>query len=203
MPVGDDGTIVGLVSAGITTANVGGAANRQMPLVLRPPQRRASPWPPRAPRWSAGGLLRQTHGLGPREMTRMYEHHDAVLHAVREGVLIVGVEGTLLLANDEAHRLLDLPADAEGRHVRDLGLPPDTAGLLASGGVATDEVHLVKDRLLAINQRTTDSQGGPPGTVATLATPRSCARSPAAQRRHGSASTCCTTPGWRSEPAWT
>ena len=34
--------------------------------------------------------------------------------------------------------------------------------------VATDEVHLVKDRLLAINQRTTDSQGGPPGTVATL-----------------------------------
>ncbi|MEV5341572.1 SpoIIE family protein phosphatase [Streptomyces sp. NPDC052676] len=162
-----DGTVVGLVSAGITTEHVGGAADRQLPLVL-----------------TAAGvglavatagtalvsrrLLRQTRGLGPREMTRMYEHHDAVLHAVREGVLILDGDGALLLANDEARRLLDLPDDAEGRHVRELGLDPATAELLASGRVATDEVRLVKDRLLAINQRPTDLTGGPAGSVATL-----------------------------------
>ncbi|CAL9605740.1 hypothetical protein SUDANB58_05531 [Streptomyces sp. enrichment culture] len=162
-----DGSVVGLVSAGITKDHVGGAADRQLPLLL-----------------SAAGvalvlatagtalvgrrLLRQTHGLGPHEMTRMYEHHDAVLHAVREGVLIVGGQGALLLANDEAHRLLGLPGDAEGRHVRDLGLPAEMAELLASGRPATDRVHLVKDRLLAVSQRPTDSRGGPPGSVATL-----------------------------------
>ncbi|MFI9344173.1 SpoIIE family protein phosphatase [Streptomyces sp. NPDC052773] len=162
-----DGTVVGLVSAGITTEHVGGAADRQLPLVL-----------------TAAGvglavatagtalvsrrLLRQTRGLGPREMTRMYEHHDAVLHAVREGVLILDGDGALLLANDEARRLLDLPDDAEGRHVRELGLDPATAEVLASGRVATDEVRLVKDRLLAINQRPTDLTGGPPGSVVTL-----------------------------------
>jgi anti-sigma regulatory factor (Ser/Thr protein kinase) len=113
-------------------------------------------------------LQRQTHGLGPHEMTRMYEHHDAVLHSVREGVLIVGGDGRLLLANDEAHRLLDLPEDAEQRHVAELGLDSDTSGLLVSGRVATDEVHLVKDRLLAVNQRPTDTRGGPPGSVTTL-----------------------------------
>ncbi|WP_405530169.1 SpoIIE family protein phosphatase [Streptomyces canus] len=163
----DDGKVVGLVSAGITTAKVGGTANQQLPLLLMAGAVGLA--------LATGGtalvsrrLLRQTHGLGPHEMTRMYEHHDAVLHAVREGVLIVGGEGRLLLANDEAHRLLDLPADAEGRHVLDLSLPPDTAGLLASGRVATDEVHRVKDRLLAVNQRPTDIQGGPPGSVATL-----------------------------------
>ncbi|KQW07217.1 histidine kinase [Streptomyces sp. Root369] len=163
----DDGKVVGLVSAGITTAKVGGTANQQLPLLLMAAAVGLA--------LATGGtalvsrrLLRQTHGLGPHEMTRMYEHHDAVLHAVREGVLIVGGEGRLLLANDEAHRLLDLPADAEGRHVLDLGLPADTAGLLASGRVATDEVHRVKDRLLAVNQRSTDIQGGPPGSVATL-----------------------------------
>ncbi|MFC8513781.1 SpoIIE family protein phosphatase [Streptomyces sp. NPDC057257] len=163
----DDGTVVGLVSAGITTANVGGAANRQLPLVLLA----AAVGLALATAGTAlvsRRLLRQTHGLGPHEMTRMYEHHDAVLHAVREGVLIVGDEGRLLLANDEAHRLLDLPEDAEGRHVLDLGLPADTADLLASGRMATDEVHLVKDRLLAVNQRPTDAEGGPPGSVATL-----------------------------------
>ncbi|WP_259294439.1 SpoIIE family protein phosphatase/ATP-binding protein [Streptomyces canus] len=167
VPIKDDGKVVGLVSAGITTAKVGGTADQQVPLLLMAAAVGLA--------LATGGtalvsrrLLRQTHGLGPHEMTRMYEHHDAVLHAVREGVLIVDGEGRLLLANDEAHRLLDLPADAEGRHVLDLGLPADTAELLASGRVATDEVHRVKDRLLAVNQRPTDIQGGPPGSVATL-----------------------------------
>ncbi|MFE0802092.1 SpoIIE family protein phosphatase [Streptomyces sp. NPDC058812] len=162
-----DGTVVGLVSAGITTENVGGAAERQLPLVLIV----AGVGLALATAGTAlvsRRLLRQTHGLGPHEMTRMYEHHDAVLHSVREGVLIVGGEGGLLLANDEAQRLLDLPDDAEGRHVLGLGLPDDTAELLASGRVATDEVHLVKDRLLAVNQRPTDVRGGPAGSVATL-----------------------------------
>ncbi|MEU3235035.1 SpoIIE family protein phosphatase [Streptomyces anthocyanicus] len=167
-PVEDpDGRVVGLVSAGITTENVGGVADRQLPLVLSAAAVGLA--------LATGGtalvsrrLLRQTHGLGPHEMTRMYEHHDAVLHSVREGVLIVGGEGRLLLANDEARRLLALPPDAEGRHVGALGLPSDLAELLASGQAATDEVHLVKNRLLAINQRPTDVRGGPAGSVATL-----------------------------------
>ncbi|MBT3150248.1 SpoIIE family protein phosphatase [Streptomyces sp. CHD11] len=163
----DDGTVVGLVSAGITTENVGGAAEDQLPLVLGAAFAALA--------LAVGGaalvsrrLLRQTHGLGPHEMTRMYEHHDAVLHAVREGVIIVGGDGTLTLANDEAHRLFSLPDDAEGRHVMDIGLHPGTAELLASGRVATDEVHRVGGRLLALNQRPTDRAGGPRGSVATV-----------------------------------
>jgi GAF domain-containing protein/PAS domain-containing protein/anti-sigma regulatory factor (Ser/Thr protein kinase) len=162
-----DGTVVGLVSAGITTERVGGTADRQLPLVLATAAAALA--------LATGGtalvsrrLLRQTHGLGPREMTRMYEHHDAVLHAVREGVIIIGGDGDLLLANDEAHRLLNLPPDAERRKVLDLGLDAGTAELLASGRVATDEVHLVGERLLAINQRPTQLAGGPAGSVATL-----------------------------------
>jgi serine phosphatase RsbU (regulator of sigma subunit)/PAS domain-containing protein/anti-sigma regulatory factor (Ser/Thr protein kinase) len=162
-----DGKVVGMVSAGITTASVGGAANRQLPLLLGAAAA-ALALATAGTALVSRRLMRQTHGLGPYEMTRMYEHHDAVLHAVREGVIIAGGEGRLLLANDEAQRLLDLPSDAEGRHVLELGLEADTAELLASGRVATDEVHLVGDRLLAINQRPTDLQGGPPGSVATL-----------------------------------
>ncbi|WP_078883710.1 SpoIIE family protein phosphatase [Streptomyces sp. NRRL S-340] len=162
-----DGTVVGLVAAGITTRNAGGLADRQLPVVLGA----AAVGLALATAGTAlvsRRLLRQTHGLGPGEMTRMYEHHDAVLHSVREGVIIVGDDGRLLLANDEAHRLLGLPEDAEGRRVLGLGLDPGTAALLASGRIATDEVHLVGDRLLAINQRATDLEGGPSGSVATL-----------------------------------
>ncbi|MPY57754.1 SpoIIE family protein phosphatase/ATP-binding protein [Streptomyces spongiae] len=168
VPVKDPGgSVVGLVSAGITTENVGGVADRQLPLLLGAAAA-ALALATAGTALVSRRLTRQTHGLGPSEMTRMYEHHDAVLHAVREGVIIIDGGGRLLLANDEAQRLLDLPADAEGRHVHALGLDRDTAELLASGRVATDEVHLVDDRLLAINQRPTDLQGAPSGSVATL-----------------------------------
>ncbi|MEW1676621.1 SpoIIE family protein phosphatase [Streptomyces noursei] len=164
--VGHDSKVVGLVSAGITITKVSGVVNDQFPLLFG----------------SAAGVLllttggtalvsrrlrRQTHGLGPEEMTRMYEHHDAVLHAVREGVVIVG-DGRLVLANDEARRLLDLPPDVEGRQVAAIGLDPATAVLLESGRVVTDEVHPVGERLLAVNQRSTERAGGPPGSVTTL-----------------------------------
>ncbi|MFB9574626.1 SpoIIE family protein phosphatase [Streptomyces yanii] len=167
VPVTDSkGTVVGVVAVGVKTKHLEGVG-RRLPLLVG---------------GAAGALLlsagstalvsrrlrAQTRGLGPAEMTRMYEHHDAVLHAVREGVLIVGDDGRLLLANDEARRLLDLPPDAEQRQVTDLGLEPDTAQLLASGRTAIDEVLFAGDQLLAVNQRSTAPYGGQPGSVATL-----------------------------------
>ena len=159
--------MIALVSAGIKVEKVSGVVDRQLPLVLGAAAV-ALALAMCGTALVSRRLRRQTHGLGPLEMTRMYEHHDAVLHAVHEGVVIVGGEGRLLLANDEATRLLGLPADAQGREVTELGLEGRTAELLASGRVATDEVLPAGDRLLAVNSRPTDRNGGPPGWVATL-----------------------------------
>ncbi|MFF2958804.1 SpoIIE family protein phosphatase [Streptomyces sp. NPDC057963] len=165
--VGHDSTVVGLVSAGITVKRVSGVIEEQFPLLFGAAAAVLTIT-------TAGTALvsrrlrRQTHGLGPAGMTRMYEHHDAVLHAVREGVLIVSGGGRLLLANDEARRLLGLPPDVEGRVMSELALDPDTTELLVSGRTVTDEVLLVGERLLAVNQRPTDRDGGPAGSVTTL-----------------------------------
>ncbi|GJF27755.1 histidine kinase [Kitasatospora sp. NE20-6] len=162
-----DGTVVGLVSAGVREARIADTTDRQLPLLLVT---------------AAGALVlatvgtalvgrrlrRQTHGLDPAEMTRMYEHHDAVLHAVREGVLILDGTGRPLLANDEARRLLRLPDDTEHRSLDDLGLDRPLHDLLASGATVTDRVVGAGDRLLAVSVRSTDVVGGPPGRVVTL-----------------------------------
>jgi serine phosphatase RsbU (regulator of sigma subunit)/PAS domain-containing protein/anti-sigma regulatory factor (Ser/Thr protein kinase) len=160
-------SIVGFVSVGVTVASVDDVVQDQLPQLLG--------FAGGALAVAAGGtalvswrLRRQTRGLDPSEMTRMYEHHDAVLHAVREGVLIIGGDGRLLLANDEARRLLDLPVDAEERRVGDLGLEAGTAALLGSGRPVTDVVHLAGDRLLAVNVRPVDPDDRPAGSVATL-----------------------------------
>ncbi|WP_418960211.1 SpoIIE family protein phosphatase [Streptomyces tritici] len=164
---GADGSVVGLVSAGITTENVTGVVRQQLPLIIGAGA--AALALSTAGTWLVSRRLRrQTHGLGPEEMTQMYEHHDAVLHAVREGVLIIDADGRLLLANDEARRLLDLPADAERRHVGQLGLDGETARLLASAEPVMDAVHLAGDRLLAVNKRPTAPYGGQTGWVVTL-----------------------------------
>ncbi|MFG3052887.1 SpoIIE family protein phosphatase [Kitasatospora sp. NPDC048239] len=162
-----DGSVVGMVSAGITIANVSSASERQLPMVLGAAAV-ALGLATCGTALISRRLRRQTHGLGPAEMTRMYEHHAAVLHAVREGVLIVGGDGVLLLCNDEARRLLDLPADAEGRPVAELGLDHAPERLLTANRPITDEVVLAGERLLAVNVRLTDRDGGPPGCVATL-----------------------------------
>ncbi|MGP3983583.1 SpoIIE family protein phosphatase [Streptomyces sp. KR80] len=167
VPVKDaDGSVVAIVSSPVRVAKVQDVVDQQMPVLFGSAAGALA--------LAAGGaglvsrrLRRQTHGLGPAEMTRMYEHHDAVLHAVREGVLIIGGDGRVLLANDEARRLLDLPADANRRHVTGLGLKADVAELLTSDRTATDEVHLAADRLLAVNKRPT-APYGPTSSVVTL-----------------------------------
>ncbi|MER8006717.1 SpoIIE family protein phosphatase [Streptomyces sp. NPDC094149] len=168
VPVTDArGKVVGLVSAGITVRNVSRLWMPQLPIVLGIGAIMLV--------LAAAGttavsrrLLRQTHGLAPVELARLYEHHQAVLHAAREGVLITGEDGRLLLANDEAKRLLGLPADTQGRYVRDLGLPEQMARVLSSPEKVTDEVHLANDRLLAVNKRPTFPETDHAGSVVTL-----------------------------------
>ncbi|MEU7060701.1 SpoIIE family protein phosphatase [Streptomyces sp. NPDC046197] len=169
VPIRDDkGKVVALVSAGLKVKNVTSQVDRQIPIILTAGA---------AALLAATGvtalvgrrLRRQTHSLAPHEMRRMYDHHDAVLHSVREGVLIVDGDGRLVLANDEAKRLLQLPPDAEGQQVAAVPtLEADMADLLTSGREATDEVYVAGPRLLAVNQRPTDRDGGPCGWVVTL-----------------------------------
>ncbi|WP_406729415.1 SpoIIE family protein phosphatase [Streptomyces sp. GD-15H] len=162
-----DGPPAGSVAVGITTESIRSTVQRQLPAIF------GSAAVALALALISSALLgrrvrRQTRGLEPSELTRMYEHHDAVLHAVREGVLVLDAEGRLLLANDEARRLLGLPAEAEGRQVSRLGLEEGIGALLASGEPVTDKVHPVADRLLAVNVRRADVPGGRTGSVATL-----------------------------------
>ncbi|KQX53552.1 MULTISPECIES: SpoIIE family protein phosphatase [unclassified Streptomyces] len=168
VPVVDPhGRTLGLVTSGIEVESITHAVEGRLPLLVGAAAG--------ALVLAVGGaglvsrrLRRQTHGLGPTEMTRMKEHHEAVLHAVREGVLIVGADRRLLLANDEARRLLGLSADAERRHVSELGLDPRTVELLVSGRSATDEVHRAGDRLLAVSVRPTVRDGSESGSVMTM-----------------------------------
>ncbi|MET0422722.1 MAG: sensor histidine kinase, partial [Actinoplanes sp.] len=160
VPVTDGGVVIALVSVGIITKTINQNLLRRTPAVAIPTAlalllAAAGSW------LLSRRLRRQTHGLGPAEMTRMYEYHDAVLHSVREGLVVADRAGRVTLVNDEGRRLLGLTGDA-------LDMPPEIGELLASKTAVADEPVLAGDRVLVANQRVIRSEGQTVGTVLTL-----------------------------------
>jgi sensor histidine kinase regulating citrate/malate metabolism len=162
-----DGDVVALVSAGLTVDAIGEELAAAVPGIAGTA----------AATSAVGGLAswglsrrvrRQTHGLSPAALARMVEYHHAVLHAVREGLLLVDGEQRVQLANDEARRLLDLDGDPAGRHLTELGLPPELTRTLCRQGTVVDEVHVTGTRVLVVNQAAARPSGRSAGTVVTL-----------------------------------
>lgn len=122
----------------------------------------------------AGSLLlarrvtRQTMGLQPREITRLVEHREAMLHGVKEGVIGLDPHDRVTLVNDAAATLLGLRADDVGRPLADLGLDPALVEVLTGRRTGTDLVVLVEDRVVTLNRNHVVSRGRPIGSVTTL-----------------------------------
>ncbi|MFS4093781.1 ATP-binding protein [Streptomyces sp. AF1A] len=167
-PVTDGGRIVGLVSAGITVERISARVQGQVTALLG----------------VAGGVLllgavgtyvvnarlrRHTHGMNAAELSRMHDYHQAALHAVREGLLMLDGRYRVALINDGGRELLGVGAEDEvvGRSVAELGLPAPLTGALLSSEPRVDEVHLTASRVLVVN--TSPVSGGERrGTVVTL-----------------------------------
>ncbi|TDP42234.1 ATP-binding protein [Nocardia ignorata] len=161
-PVYDRGRVVALVSAGVTRARIGTQVASQLPLILGV---------------SAAGLAlaafssfllsrrlrRQTHGLAPDELRALYEHHDAVLHSVHEGLVVFGTgPGPAEVVNDQARTLLDLPQGPVYRDDLPVSLRQERPG------VVRDETHVTTDRVLLVNQDVVTWEGEQIGTVLTI-----------------------------------
>lgn len=113
-------------------------------------------------------MRRLTHGLGERQLAQMYEYYAAVLHAVREGLVLLDRDGRVQMVNDEAVRLLDLPPDVVGRHIGDLGLAPGLVHAALGGSETADEIYLAGDRMVVVSSAPAEWEGRDVGAVVTL-----------------------------------
>ncbi|ALU96289.1 MULTISPECIES: sensor histidine kinase [Streptomyces] len=167
-PIRDGGRIVGLVSAGITVDRVSSQVREQLGALAL----------------AAGGALalggigtyvinarlrRHTHGMNAAELSRLHDYHQATLHAVREGLLMLDGRRRIALINDAGRELLGLAPDTEavGRTVDELALPAPLTGALLASEPRVDELHLTADRVIVVNTRPVVG-GEQRGTVVTL-----------------------------------
>ncbi|HJT96128.1 MAG TPA: sensor histidine kinase [Mycobacterium sp.] len=144
----ESGQIVGLVSAGILQQSLADRWRSQFPTIATVSVAALAislvgVWLIRR------RLLRQTHGLRPDELRVMYEHHDAILHSVSEGLIVLDRNGVALV-NDEARRLLSLPPGP----VNSSDLPEF---LRTYNPGARDEVHVTESRVLVVNRSSVEN----------------------------------------------
>ncbi|WP_405071039.1 GHKL domain-containing protein [Kribbella sp. NBC_01510] len=108
-------------------------------------------------------VRRATRGMGTQSLARMLDFYEGVLHAAREGLILLDADGRVQLANDEALQLLDLTEVTPGTPIDELHLGSTLAELLQGGRTAYDELHLGAHGVLVVNQQPARS-----GRIVTL-----------------------------------
>jgi sensor histidine kinase regulating citrate/malate metabolism len=114
-------------------------------------------------------IKRQTLGLEPREIAGLAEHREAMLYGLAEGVVALDPQLRVTLVNEVGRRLLDLPGDAVGRSLADLGIEGRLREILAGEHTeARDAVVVRRGRVLVMNRMDVTKDGRPLGSVTTL-----------------------------------
>jgi two-component system CitB family sensor kinase len=97
-------------------------------------------------------LKRMTFGLELHDLASLLQEREAMLHGIREGVVGVDASGRINVLNDEARRLLDIPAAVLGQRVVDV-LPDSRLRAVVTGEVAGQDLVAVTDRHLLVLNR--------------------------------------------------
>ncbi len=150
-PIRSGGEVVGLASAGVTLASVDSiTAPRLIALGIGSVVAFAI--------GAIGAVLlsrrldRVTAGMGADELALLFAAHRAVLHSAEEGLILIEGE-TVLLANDQAMRLLGISDHEVPFDLPDAALPPDVRTLL--GGADTDGLVRIGARTLIVDRTET------------------------------------------------
>jgi two-component system CitB family sensor kinase len=109
-------------------------------------------------------LRRLTHGVEPEEIGGLLQGHEAVLHGIGDGVVAVGPDGRVVLANEEAARLLGRPVQP-GDPTADW---PFALRALAAEPDPVPRLTVLADRALLCSSRRVERDGRGLGVVLTL-----------------------------------
>lgn len=97
-------------------------------------------------------LKRQTFGLELGEIAALLQEREAMLHGIKEGLLGYDKDERVLLANDSARRLLQLPPNSLGRPLREMLPPGRLADVVTGEAQGSDLLVLHGDRVLVANR---------------------------------------------------
>lgn len=164
---GADGSVIGIVSVGFLEDVVNTSVGASLP-ILALSTLLALGLGLTGSLLIARRLRRQTFGLGPTDIGSLLEERNAVLHSIREGVLVTNADGRIALMNDEARRLLGLDDASEGQRLDEVIRGGGLRDVLTGEQGSKDALVVAGDRVLVVNRIATAVRGETVGAVATL-----------------------------------
>jgi two-component system, CitB family, sensor histidine kinase CitS len=113
-------------------------------------------------------IRRDTMGLEPYEIASLYKEKNAVLHAVKEGILAIDKEGYITMMNQQAKRLLHLQGSVRNMKVDGLFPSNYLYEVLRTGNSQSDKEMIWNDKTIIVNSTPIVDQNGIKGVVASF-----------------------------------
>jgi two-component system, CitB family, sensor histidine kinase CitS len=113
-------------------------------------------------------IRRDTMGLEPYEIASLYKEKNAVLHAVKEGILAIDKEGYITMMNQQAKRLLHFQGTVRNMKVDGLFPSNYLYEVLRTGNSQSDKEMVWNHKTIIVNSTPIVDENGIKGVVASF-----------------------------------
>ncbi|MBT2572481.1 sensor histidine kinase [Bacillus sp. ISL-51] len=113
----------------------------------------------------AKSIRKDTLGLEPHEIASLYRERNAMLLAIKEGIIAVNKDGAVTMMNLSAADMLKLPMPLVGRHIEDIMPDAKLMPVLAGGEAAPNQEVRAGDKVLILNIKKMSQAGQDYGAV--------------------------------------
>jgi PAS domain S-box-containing protein len=100
----------------------------------------------------AENIKKAIFGMEPYEIASMFNEREALLEAIREGILAVDKNGSITVINSEARRILGIRDNVQGRNVTEVIPNSRLVEVIESGVAEYDQEQRIKDVRVLTNR---------------------------------------------------
>lgn len=118
----------------------------------------------------ARGVKKAIHGLEPKQIGLLYQEKQAILEAIREGIVAINADGMITMVNPTAMSILNVPEkEMIGKHIFDIVPNSKLLEIIKTGKAEYDDEMLVGEQIVITNRiPIVDKSGVVIGAVSTF-----------------------------------
>lgn len=116
----------------------------------------------------ARSIRKDTFGLEPYQIARIYKERGAILESIKEGLIATDQYGRITLINQSAQKILNLQQDITGKPIKEVLPHTELAHVLAEEKAKGSYETTIQDKVLLVNYKLIDEDGQYKGKVASF-----------------------------------
>lgn len=116
----------------------------------------------------AKSIRRDTFGLEPYQIARIYQERGAILESIKEGLIATDQNGKVTLMNHSAKEILEVSPDVIGKPIKDVLPWSEIAQVLATEQAIGNYETIYQNKLLLVHYETINEGGRYAGKVASF-----------------------------------